>query len=83
MKAIRYYSSTTCVPCKVLLPKVKKFTETQGINLEVVVIDKTPELVPAGLLGVPAVDLYDDGTYLGRLNRGEVTVKNIQRFLEV
>lgn len=80
---IRYFSSTTCQPCKVLFPKMEKFAKEEGVELEKIVIDalKPGQRVPPDLMGVPSVDLYRDGEYLGRLGRDQSSVKNVRTFL--
>ena len=78
-----YFSSTTCSPCKVLFPKMEKFAAKEGIELEKVLIDapKPGQHVPADLLGVPSIDIYHDGAYLGRLGKESSTVPVVKKFL--
>lgn len=79
---IVFYSATWCQQCPQAWAQMQAFAKKHpDVVLEKVVTDKPEpgQVVPNGLLGVPAVDLYQEGEYLGRLTREAarpVTVKS-------
>ena len=82
MKKITYFTAPWCVPCKVMLPKVRALAEKLNVALKMVDIEEHPEMVPADIRGVPTVVVSKDGREAMRLPPGAVTVSKVRKAVE-
>ena len=63
-----YFTASWCVPCRVFGPIVEQVTTDLGVQIEKISIDKTPERLPADVMGVPTIIAYDkDNQEIGRI----------------
>ena len=76
---LEYFTATWCQPCKVFGPIVDKVISKLDIPLEKVDVDKNRERVPASVMGMPTIIMYNEenveiSRIVGGRSEGDLTM---------
>ena len=79
MRVVHYYSAPWCTPCMRLKPLAKKLADEYGATLKVIDIEATPDIVPAGITGVPTIEVFRGVKKVAQLSPDMVNAQNMRK----
>jgi thioredoxin-like negative regulator of GroEL len=64
---LEYFTAEWCKPCKVFGPIMDQVTDALEIDMEKIDVEKSPDRVPADVMSMPTVIMYDGDKEVSRM----------------